>query len=376
MLDREATIVLNMLPGIGHVRYTALKKAFGSPASVFGRRAEEIETISGIGPQLAEKIASFDWEGGLQSELELCDRAGVRILTLWDEAYPEILRTLYDPPLCLYVRGKLPSFPEKAVAVVGTRRMTQYGARMTRMIAEEAVAAGYAVVSGLAFGVDTVAHTTAVEMNGVTVAVLGGGLMRIHPQENVSLARRIVETGGALVSEFPMMCPVSRTTFPRRNRIVAGMCCATIVTEAGIGSGALITARQALDNAREVCAVPGHADNMQAKGCHALIKEGAALVESFSDVLDVLGVRGGYLPGLEPDEDGRENVSYDPNSSSDLSSDERKILKLLEANEMAMEELAGATGLETGRLLSILMSLEMKMLVEHGANQVYRLIRT
>ena len=235
MLDREATIVLNMIPGIGHVRYTALKEAFGSPAAVFGRTAEELEAVPGVGPQLAEKVASYDWEAGLRAELDLCDRAGVRILTLWDEAYPQILRTLYDPPLCLYVRGKLPPFPNNAVAVVGTRRMTQYGARMTRMITEEAVAAGYAVVSGLAFGVDTVAHSAAVEMNGVTVAVLGGGLMRIHPQENVPLARRIVETGGALVSEFPMMCPVSRTTFPRRNRIVAGMCCATIVTEAGVG---------------------------------------------------------------------------------------------------------------------------------------------
>ena len=374
MLDREATIVLNMIPGIGHVRYTALKEAFGSPAAVFGRTAEELEAVPGVGPQLAEKVASYDWEAGLRAELDLCDRAGVRILTLWDEAYPQILRTLYDPPLCLYVRGKLPPFPNNAVAVVGTRRMTQYGARMTRMITEEAVAAGYAVVSGLAFGVDTVAHSAAVEMNGVTVAVLGGGLMRIHPQENVPLARRIVETGGALVSEFPMMCPVSRTTFPRRNRIVAGMCCATIVTEAGVGSGALITARQALDNSREVCAVPGHADNMQAKGCHALIKEGAALVESLSDVLDVLGARGGYLPGLEPDEVCEGKVAYDPGSSSDLSADERKILKLLGGSEMALEERAGAAGFETGRLLGVLMSLEMKMLVEHGANQVYRLI--
>lgn len=173
MLDREATIVLNMIPGIGHVRYTALKEAFGSPAAVFGRTAEELEAVPGVGPQLAEKVASYDWEAGLRAELDLCDRAGVRILTLWDEAYPQILRTLYDPPLCLYVRGKLPPFPNNAVAVVGTRRMTQYGARMTRMITEEAVAAGYAVVSGLAFGVDTVAHSAAVEMNGVTVAVLG-----------------------------------------------------------------------------------------------------------------------------------------------------------------------------------------------------------
>ncbi len=375
MLDREATIVLNLIPGIGHVKYNALCDAFGSPSQVFGRSAEELETVPGIGPQLAQKVAAYDWQAGLEAELSLCDRAGVRILTLWDEAYPEILRSLYDPPLCLYVRGKLPPLPDNAVAMVGTRRMTQYGARMTRMITEEAVAAGYTIVSGLAFGVDTVAHTATVEMNGITVAVLGGGLMRIHPQENVPLARRIVETGGALVSEFPMMCPVSRTTFPRRNRIVAGMCRATIVTEAGIGSGALITAKQALDNGRDVFAVPGHADNMQAKGCHKLIKEGAGLIESFSDVLEAFGVGvGGYLPGFEPEGVGENGVGYDPASSGDLSPEERQILKLLNESEKALEELSGASALETGKLLGVLMSLEMKMLIEHGADQVYRLI--
>lgn len=375
MLDREATIVMNLIPGIGHVRYSSLSDAFGSPAGVFGRSVAELERVSGIGPQLAEKVAAFNWEEGLKAELSLCDRAGVRILTLWDEAYPEILRSLYDPPLCLYVRGKLPPFPDNAVAMVGTRRMTQYGARMTRMMTEEAVAAGYTIVSGLAFGVDTVAHTATVEMNGVTVAVLGGGLMRVHPQENVPLARRIVETGGALVSEFPMMCPVSRTTFPRRNRIVAGMCRATIVTEAGIGSGALITAKQALDNGRDVFAVPGHADNMQAKGCHKLIKEGAGLIESFSDVLEAFGVGvGGYLPGFGPDGVGENGVEYDPASSGDLSPEERAILKFLNEREMALEELAAASGLPTGKLLGVLMSLEMKMLAEHGADQVYRMI--
>ncbi len=375
MLDREATIVMNLIPGIGHVKYTALSEAFGSPAKVFRRTAKELESVPGIGPQLAAKVTAFDWDAGLRAELELCDRAGVRILTLWDEAYPEILRSLYDPPLCLYVRGKLPPLPDHAVAMVGTRRMTQYGARMTRMITEEAVAAGYSIISGLAFGVDTVAHAATVEMGGVTVAVLGGGLMRIHPQENVPLARKIVDTGGALVSEFPMMCPVSRTTFPRRNRIVAGMSRATIVTEAGIGSGALITARQALDNGRDVFAVPGHADNMQAKGCHKLIKEGAGLIESFSDVLEAFGVAvGGYLPGFGPDGAGENGVGYDPDSAGDLSADERRILKLLHVKEMALEELAGAVDLATGKLLGVLMSLEMKMLVEHGSNQVYRII--
>ena len=155
MLDREACIVLNMISGVGYVKYTALREAFGSPSAVFGRSAEELRRVSGI--------ASYEWEKELAAELELADKAGVRILTLFDEGYPDVLRHLYDPPLCLYVRGRLPALPENAVAVVGSRRMSAYGERMTRSITSEAVAAGYSVISGLAFGVDTVAHRTAVE---------------------------------------------------------------------------------------------------------------------------------------------------------------------------------------------------------------------
>ncbi len=204
------------------------------------------------------------------------------------------------------------------------------------------------------------------------MAVLGGGLMHIHPQENVPLARRIVETGGAVISEFPLRAPVSRTTFPRRNRIVAGLARATIVTEAGTGSGALITARLALDNGRDVFAVPGHADNAQAKGCHQLIREGAAgLVENFSDVMNGMGL--GFLPGLHPGGEVRDaGIAYDPDSPSDLSPEARKVWMLLDGRELSFDRLAEESGFDSGTLLAILMRLEMKLLVEHGADQVYR----
>lgn len=372
MLDREACIVLNMISGIGYVKYTALREEFGSPAAVCGRNAEELQRVAGIGPALAERIASYDWEKELAAELELADKAGVRILTLFDEGYPDVLRHLYDPPLCLYVRGRLPALPENAVAVVGSRRMSAYGERMTRSITAEAVAAGYSVISGLAFGVDTVAHRTAVECGGLTVAVLGGGLMHIHPQENVPLARQIVESGGAVCTEFPMNFPVSRTSFPRRNRIVAGMARATIVTEAGPASGALITARLALENGRDVFAVPGHADNPQAHGGHRLIREGAAgLVENFGDVLDGMGI--GFLPGLRPGEEASEGeVAYVPDSPSDLSAEAQKVYALLNGRELSFDTLVEESGFDTGSLLAVLMRLEMKMLVEHGSDQVYR----
>ncbi len=375
MLDREACIVLNLIPGIGFVKYTALSETFGSPAGVCGRSAEELRRVPGIGALLADKVANFDWQGELERECELAEKAGVRIITLFDEAYPDILRHLYDPPLCLYVRGRLPVLPDTAVAVVGSRRMSRYGERMTQAITREAVEAGFSVISGLAFGVDTVAHSTTVEAGGTTVAVLGGGLMRLHPQENVPLARRIVETGGAIVSEFPLRFPVSRTSFPRRNRIVAGMARATIVTEAGVDSGALITARLALENGRDVFAVPGHADNPQAQGCHLLIKEcGAGLIENFSDVLNGIGI--GFLPGLAPGESaGEGQVAYNPASDSDLPPDAAKVYGILDREGAGFDDLVEATGYDAGTLLSILMRLEMKMLVEHGADQVYRRVR-
>ncbi len=374
MLDREACIVLNMIPGIGFVKYTALSREFGSPSAVFGRSAEALQKVSGIGRLLAEKVAAFDWEGELAAELQLCERAGVRVITLFDEAYPEVLRNLYDPPMCLYVRGALPSFPDSAVAIVGSRRMTAYGARMTQLFTEEAVAANFTVVSGLAFGVDTVAHRVTVEHGGVTVAVLGGGLMRIHPQENVPLARRIVETGGAVISEFPMNFPVSRTSFPRRNRIVAGLASATVVTEAGLGSGALITARLALESGRDVYAVPGLADNPQAKGCHQLIKEGAAgLVENFGDVMNAMGI--GLLPLFRTEHEISEGcASYDPSSVSDLTPEAQAIWNLLDGRELPVDILVAESGYDTGAVLAILMRLEMKLMVEHGADQLYRRI--
>ncbi|MDD3887008.1 MAG: DNA-processing protein DprA [Victivallaceae bacterium] len=364
MLDREACIALNMISGVGFVRYSALVRAFGSASQVPGRPAAELARVAGIGAQVADRIAAFEWEAQLAREFDLCDKAGVRVVTLCDEAYPQVLRSLYDPPLCLYVRGTLPRFPDNAVAIVGSRRMSAYGERMAVEMAAGAAGAGFTVVSGLAYGVDTVAHRAVVEHSGCTVAVLGGGLMRIHPQENVPLARRIVETNGAVISEFPMFFPVSRTSFPRRNRIVAGLCCATIVVEAGLESGALITARLALDNGRDVFAVPGHADNPQAKGCHQLIKEGAAgLVEDFTDVLNALGV--GLLPlfrkGEATDPDAPE---YDPKSLNDLPAEAAKLLDLLGQRDMNIEALAAATGFETGPLLSMLMRLEMKLLVE------------
>ena len=281
MLDREATIVLNMIPGIGHVRYTALKEAFGSPAAVFGRTAEELEAVPGVGPQLAEKVASYDWEAGLRAELDLCDRAGVRILTLWDEAYPQILRTLYDPPLCLYVRGKLPPFPNNAVAVVGTRSATPYGVRTARKFGSEIVRHGGIVLSGLTAGIDRSAAEGALHAGGICVGVSGTAI-------NLDFAgayTQEVARCGAVVSEFAPNMSVPRFGFRLRNRITSGLAVATVVVEAPEKSGALLFADDAVTQGREVFAVPGNADSRASAGSNALLKDGARPATCAWDVL-------------------------------------------------------------------------------------------
>ena len=363
MTDREASIGLNLISGIGYARFRLLSDYFGAPAQVFGHTAEEYGKVRTIGPQLSERLAEFDPSSALAEELDMADRAGIRVITLFDGAYPAVLRELYDPPLCLYVRGHLPEFPEKAVAIVGTRRTSAYGARMSDRIAFDAAAAGFTVVSGLAMGVDTIAHKAALNASGITVAVLGAGLAHIHPKENIPLARDIVSNGGAVISEFPISMPPSRQNFPRRNRIVAGLCRAAIVTEAGMDSGAMITAKLALELNREVFALPGNVDNPAAKGCNSLIRDGAGLIECFNDVAMALGM--GYSVPID-------ERTPDLPADSDLDELSKKICRLLENGETGFDEMQTVLNADTGALLSSLMKLELKMLIELTPEQRYR----
>ena len=363
MTDREACIILNMISGIGYAKFRSLCDAFGSPSAALGASQAELMEVPGIGETLAGEIAAWrsevDWEG----EMKFASDNGVRILTLFDEAYPEVLRRLYDPPLALYIRGALPTFGTgNVLAVVGSRRISRYGEEITARLTADAVAAGMVIVSGLAFGADTVAHRATVENGGVTVAVLGSGLARLHPKENLPLARQIIETGGAVISEFPLHCPASRSSFPRRNRIVARLADGVLVTECGIDSGALITAGLAAEYG-VVMAVPGRVDNPQSRGCHRLIKNGAALVEDFADIAEAMGF--GSLPLEEPETP--ENLD----ARNGLPEEAAALLELLRTGEKSFDELAAATGFDAGRLISLLTMLELQLLIRHSADQIY-----
>ncbi len=372
MTDREAYIVLNLLPGIGSQRVQALIREFGSAAAILERSAGEIAAVRGIPSALAAKLADWQSETNLPLELELTERGGARIITRDDYDYPEVLRHIPDPPLCLYVRGNLPEFDARTVAVVGSRRVTRYGRAMAKLLSESAVYAGWKVVSGLAYGVDAEAHQAAVDAGGITVAVLGGGLAKVHPQDHIPLARAIIDHGGAVITEFPMTFPVSRQSFPRRNRIVSGLSQAVIVVEADIDSGAMITATTAIDQGRTVFAVPGQVDNPQARGCHKLIREGACLTESFNDVLNEFEFLPGFGPGVVAEEPGEYSAGED-DLFNQFDPFESKVIGFLRGGPKSFDDIAAETEIPTGELLAVMMRLEVKMAVRQDIGRIYKL---
>jgi len=235
--------------------------------------------------------------GELERELELADRNGIDIITREDAGYPPLLRMIFDPPQVLYVRGRVEALSRAPfIAVVGSRDASDYGLKAARRFGSELSQAGFTVVSGCARGVDTAVHAGVLDAGGVTVAVLGSGLLRMYPPENDSLARRIAEAG-CVVSEFPLTAGPRREHFPRRNRIVSGLSQGVLLIEAAERSGALITARFALEQGREVFCLPGSADSFRSRGTNGLIKQGAYLIDSVEDIISHLTIEGSIHGG-------------------------------------------------------------------------------
>ncbi len=367
--DREAYIALNLLPGIGSLRVKQLLSIFGSPGAILEAKKCDLTRVSGIGPVLAETICDWRRLCDPGTEQQLAARAGIQLVTLADPGYPAMLAEIFDPPLCLYVRGNpgaLDCF-DHALAIVGTRRPTHYGIQMAQTLAASAAMAGWTVVSGLAQGIDTAGHQATVQHKGRTLAVLGSGLGRLYPQDNVDLARRIAESGGAVISEFPIQMPPDRRTFPMRNRIISGLTRATVVVEAGLRSGALITAAQALDQGRQVFAVPGRADSPQARGCHQLLRDGAGLVEEFIDILREFP--GGNPAPISAPPPSQTSSGAEPRKEEtegwglQLSQIERKIYAFVARDEVHIDDLICQLGEPAAKILSAVVTLEMRHLV-------------
>ena len=379
MNDHDGCIVLNMLSGIGGSRANALIEFCGSVSAIFESDAASLSRIRGISENLADRILSWRDHVELDRELEIARNGGVTILCRTDDEYPAALRELRDAPLCIYIRGALPpDLSTRSLSMVGTRNASNYGARKARHLAEAAAFGGWTTISGLAVGIDTIVHQATVDAGGKTVAVLGGGLAKLHPVENLDLARAIIRTGGAVISEFPMTTVPTRHTFPMRNRIIAGLSCGTLVVEAGVNSGSLITAAQALEQGRHVFAVPGEAANPSAAGCNTLIKQGAKLVMNFDDVLDEFD----FLPGFHPSElhespaafnvsgDG-DGEAADETDDSMFSDDEKAILDALKSGPANVDAISESTGVAPSVVISTMIGLEILHRVRKNPDGTY-----
>ncbi len=287
----EQLILLNRTTEIGSTALYRLIQSMGSLDRLWQATAGEISQAARISPVVAERIAACrsdtDW---LEKETTLAVRSQIAIVALGEEQYPKALLTIADPPLVLYIKGKA-DFEKPGIAVVGSRQASLYGIQCAERLGFELAEKGLTVISGLALGIDAAAHRGAVKARGVTFAVLGSGLAEIYPERNVKLATQIIETGGAIISEYPLQTQPLPYHFPRRNRIISGLSLGVVVVEARQRSGALITADCALEQGREVFAVPGPIGSVTSQGTHGLLKQGARLVAHVDDILEELGLK-------------------------------------------------------------------------------------
>ncbi len=349
-MSHELVCLLRLLsvPGIGHQKIRHLVKRFGSVKSAVNAGEVALVQSGIVNRQAAQQIKSAETGRYAETQLRRAERMGVRIITLWNAHYPELLKKIHDPPVLLYLQGSGRFFGSRSIAVVGTRNPTEYGRRMAAKISAELTGSGLQIVSGFARGIDTCAHRSVIERDGSTIAVLGCGVDIEYPAANKSLREKILEKG-LLVSEFPLGAEPAPVHFPRRNRIISGLTSGTVVIEAAERSGALITAYNALEQGREVFALPGQVGFSNSRGPHRLIKEGAKLIEGAADIFE-------ELPFLEIG-----MLSPGPRASaSPLSGFEKQIWDLLENEPKHIDRITSELGRKTPEVLAQLLTMELK----------------
>jgi DNA processing protein len=364
MDSREAMVALNMIEHVGPVRVRQLLEHFGDAPSILQSSKQQLLHVRGIGEDTAEAISAWEKSIDLKGELQRIADFNCHILTQADADYPESLRQIYDPPIVLYVKGTLGTIDRNGVAMVGSRMTTHYGIEVARKLAYQLAYIGVTVVSGGARGIDTAAHQGALSAKGRTIAVLGTGINIVFPPENLELFERI-SANGAIVSQYPFNRKADKQSFAIRNRIVAGMTLGTVVVEANLSSGALITANFAVEYGRQIFAVPGRIDSPRSKGCHELIKKGAKLCEGAEDILSEFEYlfpasnkppapnETGILPALE------------------LSDHEQKVFATLDNEERNIDEVIRKSGLPSSTVSVALLSLEMKRLVKQLPGKMF-----
>ncbi len=363
MDSREALIALNLVEGVGPIRIRELMNYFGDAPAVLSASESQLRQVPRIGEETASAIVHWHQTVDLAGELRHVAEFGCRIVTQLDDEYPELLRQIYDPPVVLYVKGRIEPRDNRSIAMVGSRLTTHYGTDTARKLACQLAQAGMTIVSGGARGIDTAAHQGALAGGGRTIVVLGTGINLVFPPDNAELFERAA-SNGAVITQFPFNRSADKQTFPIRNRIVAGMTLGTIVVECAMKSGALITAGLAVDNGRQVFAVPGRVDSPRSKGCHDLIKNGAKLCE---DAEDVLSEFDSLFPTTRPA--ASETISP---PAATLSENEGKVFAVLDHEERSMDEVIRMVGLPAASVSVALFGLEMKRLARQLPGKLFK----
>ena len=392
--ETKSLVHLSIIPGVGYQTIQRLLVAFGSAQRALDATLEELTQVEGLSPKVGQRLIRGKSRVSVDQELELIEARNCHLVAINDSAYPMLLKEIADPPPLLYVRGELGQPDAPSITVVGTRSPTNYGKTISRQLSQQLAENGVTVISGFARGIDTCAHQGALQANGRTIAVLGNGLSQIYPDENKDLADEIVKSG-ALISEFSMSVPPFPKNFPRRNRLVSGMSSGTVVVEASVRSGSLITARHAAEQGREVFAVPGQIFSNQSRGSHQLINQGAKLINAIDDIWEAFPDRRltptltSSLAQLPLDSSaasrGRANsnlfaevlardtsigsmgmpaVKPTIQSTPELSADERAVLEAIDVPCSHIDQIARTASLPMNKVSSTLVMLELKGIVQ------------
>lgn len=353
--DLVDAVRLSLISGVGPRLRKALLEEFGTAAAVLSAAPSDLRRVQGIGAELTRRIAVAREDIDVQAELDLCAANGIAILSECDPAYPRALREIHDPPGILFVRGEVLPQDALAVAIVGSRHATHYGLAQAERLAGGLARAGLTIISGLARGIDAAAHRGALAAGGRTLAVLGSGVLNMYPPEHAALADEVAARG-AVISESPPRSPPLSGAFPQRNRIISGMSLGVLVVEASVRSGALISARHAMEQGREVFAVPGRVDNRMSHGCHRLIRDGAKLVETVDDVLEELG------PLVAPAQSAQGDAVHHP-AELMLNELEQQVLAKIASEPITIDAVLAASQLPAPQVLATISVLEMRRLI-------------
>ncbi len=364
----EAWLILRSVKGLSDGTLCALVRHFGGPQEVLAASSSELRHVAGLHSSLVTSIRKApdpNVVAQVRKEMQLIEKGASSIVTISDATYPRRLAMIPDPPPVLYIRGTLPPCDDHAVAIVGSRKATPSGALMTQELSRCLAEMGFTIVSGLARGIDAAAHRGALAAKARTIAVVGCGVDRTYPPEHQRL-REEIEGHGAVVSELPLGSPPLPYHFPRRNRIVSGLSLGVIISEAGLKSGALITARFALEQNREIFAIPGAVKNGKHRGAHGLIKQGAKLVEEAQDIVEEL------LPQLdEPFRDRVKNAGFQETAPPALTGNEQRVLSLFHDDPVSIDEILAEAPFDRAKMMSLLLNLELRGCIQQAPGSCY-----